>query len=188
VALADRLSLTELIHRAERGDGEAADRLFEATYGDLRKLARARLRAGGRNTVLDTSAVVHESYLRFVGAGSLRLNDRVHFMRWAGRVMRSVIVDFARRRNAQRRGAGAKVQITLTTDIGAVPGGVREILGVHDALEELAQHDARMAQVVELRYFGGMTEPEVAAALGVAERTVRRDWEKARLFLREALK
>jgi RNA polymerase sigma factor (TIGR02999 family) len=185
--MGDRLSLTELIHRAERGDAEAADRLFEATYGDLRKLARARLRAGGRNTVLDTSALVHESYLRFAGAGSLRLNDRVHFMRWAARVMRSVIVDFARRRNAERRG-GAKAQITLTTGIGPAPGGAREILAVHDALDELARLDVRMAHVVELRYFGGMTEPEVAEALGIAERTVRRDWEKARLFLREALR
>ena len=184
----DGPSLTELIHRAQGGDGEAADSLFAATYGELRKLARARLRAGGRNTLLDTGSLVHESYLRFAGAGRLRLEDRVHFMRWAGRVMRSVIVDFARRRQADRRG-GAAPHITLTTQIEArITGGEHEILRVHDALDELASLDARMAQVVEMRYFGGMTEPEIAEALGVTDRTVRRDWEKARLLLREALK
>jgi RNA polymerase sigma factor (TIGR02999 family) len=185
--MSDRLSLTELIHRAEGGDAQAAESLFEATYNELRKLARARLRSGGRNTLLDTSSLVHESYLRFAGAGQLRLQDRIHFMRWAGRVMRSVIVDFARRRGAERRGSGV-AHITLTTQIGATSTGEREILRVHDALDEIALLDARMAQVVEMRYFGGMTESEIAEALGVTDRTVRRDWEKARLLLREALK
>jgi RNA polymerase sigma factor (TIGR02999 family) len=183
-----QLSLTELIHRAEQGDADAADDLFAATYGELRKLARARLRAGGRNTMLDTSSLVHESYLRYVGAGRLHLNDRVHFMRWAGRVMRSVIVDFIRHRGAARRGGGLP-HITLTTRIDArTPTGELEILRVHDALDDMAALDARMAQVVEMRYFAGMTENEIAGALGVTDRTVRRDWEKARLFLREALK
>jgi RNA polymerase sigma factor (TIGR02999 family) len=184
----DPVSLTELIDRAERGDSEAAERLFAATYGDLRKLARARLRAGGRNTLLDTSSLVHESYLRFAGAGRLRLEDRVHFMRWAGRVMRSVIVDFARQRRADRRGGGA-ARLTLTTGISErEPAGAREILRVHDALDQIASLDRRMADVVQMRYFGGMTESEIGEALGVTARTVRRDWEKARLFLREALK
>jgi RNA polymerase sigma factor (TIGR02999 family) len=180
-------SLTELIERALGGDGEAADALFAATYDDLRKLARNRLRAGGRNTLLDTSSLVHESYLRFVGARRLRLEDRAHFVHWAGRVMRSVIVDFARRRSAQRRGAGAS-RAPLTVQLAAdhcAPAD--EILRVHEALERLAALDARMAQVVEMRYFGGLTESEIALALGVTERTVRRDWEKARLLLREAL-
>ena len=100
--MADEPSVTELIHRAERGDAEAADRLFAVMYHELRRLARARLRGGGRNTLLDTSSLVHESYLRFARAGRLQLQDRAHFMRWAGRVMRSVIVDFARRRRAER--------------------------------------------------------------------------------------
>ena len=100
------VSLTQLIHRAAQGDADAADRLFAAMYDDLRRLARARLRAGGRNTLLDTSSLVHESYLRFAAAGQLRLQDRMHFLRWAGRVMRSVIVDLARRRLAERRGGG----------------------------------------------------------------------------------
>jgi RNA polymerase sigma factor (TIGR02999 family) len=184
--MAGEPSVTELIRRAEHGDAEAADRLFAAMYPDLRRLARARLRAGGRNTLLDTSALVHESYLRFAGAGQLQLRDRAHFMRWASRVMRSVIVDFVRRRQAERRGGG-KLVVTLTTGIGDVASGASEILRVHEALEQMASRDPRMANIVEMRYFGGMTESEIAEAVGVTERTVRRDWEKARLFLREEL-
>ncbi len=181
------VSLTQLIRRAAQGDADAADRLFASMYGDLRRLARARLRAGGRHTLLDTSSLVHESYLRFAAAKQLRLQDRIHFMRWAGRVMRSVVVDFARRRLADRRGGGM-TSLTLTTSIGSrVSTGESEIVRVHEALKELAVHDARMATIVEMRYFGGMTETEIAEAVGVHERTVRRDWEKARLFLREVL-
>jgi RNA polymerase sigma factor (TIGR02999 family) len=183
----DTGSLTELIHRAQKGDVDAADRLFAALYDELNRLARARLRAGGRNTVLDTSSLVHESYLRFAAAGRLRLRDRSHFMHWAGRVMRSVIVDFARRRLAARRGGGM-TRLTLTTAIGSrAAQGEEEIVRVHEALGEMAVHDPRMAAIVEMRYFAGMTETEIAEAVGVHERTVRRDWEKARLFLREAL-
>ena len=188
VGVTNEANLTELIHRAQNGDAGAADSLFAATYSDLRKLARGRLRDNSRNTLLDTSSLVHESYLRFAGAGRLRLEDRVHFMRWAGRVMRSVIVDFARRSHAERRGGDA-AHITLTTQIDErIPNGATEILRVHEALDEIASLNPRMAQVVEMRYFGGMTEPEIAEALGVTDRTVRRDWEKARLLLREALK
>ncbi len=180
--------LTDLLRRAQRGDSEAADALFAATYRELRRLARARLRAGGRSTLLDTTSLVHESYLRFAGAKRLQLQDRLHFMRYAGRVMRSVIVDFARRRRAGRRGGGAPhVPLTLRTRDG-VANGAEEILRVHEALEGLAKLDARMAQVVEMRYFGGMSEPEIAETLEVTDRTVRRDWEKARLWLADALR
>jgi RNA polymerase sigma factor (TIGR02999 family) len=178
--------VTELIRRAERGDSDAADRLFEMMYAELRRLARARLRVGGRDTLLDTSSLVHESYLRFAGAGQLHLHDRGHFMRWAGRVMRSVIVDFARRRQAARRGGGS-ADVRLATDFGEMSHGASEILRVHDALDEMAALDQRLASIVEMRYFGGMTESEIASAIGLNERTVRRDWEKARLFLRDAL-
>ena len=182
-----RVNLTDLIHRAEKGDAEAADRLFAETYADLRRLARRRL-VGDRRTSLDTSALVHESYLRFAAAGRLHLEDRVHFIRWAGHVMRSVIVDFARRRSAARRGGGKVLQVTLTTGLADGRGGnAEEILRVHEALDEIAAFDARLAKVVELRYFAGLTEPEIAQALGVTDRTVRRDWQKARLLLRRAL-
>jgi RNA polymerase sigma factor (TIGR02999 family) len=179
--------VTQLIHRALSGDSAAADQLFDVTYPELRRLARSRLRAGGRDALLDTVSLVHESYLRFVGSGEARIEDRAHFMRWAGRVMRSVIVDFARKRSAEKRG-GDVVHVSFTVSLGdRTPGGADEILRIHEALGDLARLDTRMAQVVEMRYFAGMTEPEIGIALGVTERTVRRDWEKARLFLREAL-
>jgi RNA polymerase sigma factor (TIGR02999 family) len=181
------IDLTGLIQRAAHGDAEAAERLFAATYQDLVRLARRRLAAGGRNTLLDTTSLVHESYLRFANSGALRLEDRHHFLGWAGRVMRSVIVDMARRRSAARRG-GPQARVTLTTGLADGRGGSSdEILRVHDALDHLAALDARLARVVELRYFGGLTESEIAQVLGVTDRTVRRDWEKARLLLRAAL-
>jgi RNA polymerase sigma factor (TIGR02999 family) len=179
-------TLTQLIHRAQRGDVEAVDALYAATYADLRRLARSRLRANHRHTLLDTGSLVHESYVRFAEASRLRLEDRVHFMRWAAQVMRSVIVDFARRRLAGRRGGGV-AHVTFDVELAAAAAGEDEIVAVHEALRRLAAVDPRLAKVVEMRYFGGMTEPEIAQALGVAERTVRRDWQKARLLLREAL-
>jgi len=153
----------------------------------LRKLARARLRAGGRNAVLDTTALVHESYLRLAEGQRMQLHDRLHFLRYAGRAMRSVIVDFARRQQADRRGGGA-LHVSANSEIpDFMAAGEEQILRVDEALEQLAKLDQRLAQVVEMRYFGGMTESEIAQALGIAERTVRRDWEKARLLLAQAL-
>jgi len=186
--VSDQADLTDLIQRAAKGDARAADELFAVTYDDLRRLARMRLRSGGRNTLLDTGSLVQESYLRFATAGRLHLDDRIHFMRWAGRVMRSVIVDLARRRKAGRRG-GEAAHVALTEHLAPSPLPPEdEILGVHEALDKLASFEPRLAQVVELRYFGGLTELETAEALGVTDRTVRRDWEKARLLLREALR
>lgn len=181
------LNLTDLIHRARHGDGVAVDALFRSVYPELRAMARARLRRHQRNTLLDTTELVHESYMRFVQAGRLQLDDRVHFMGYAGKIMRSVIVDTVRERRAERRG-GSQRPITLDSQIGA-PGADAgaEILEVHQALDGLAEHDPRLVQVVELRYFAGMTDAQVAEALGVGERTVRRDWEKARLLLAESL-
>lgn len=179
-------TLTALIHRARGGDADASDALFAAAYPDLRRLARARLRTGGRNTLLDTCSLVHESYLRFAGARHLNVDDRVHFLRWASCVMRSVIVDIARRRAAERRGGGA-ARIALDAEPAAAAPGADEILRVHQALDRMQVLDPRMTQVVQMRYFADLTESEIALALGVTTRTVRRDWEKARLLLREAL-
>jgi len=186
--MSDADSLTDLIRRAQCGDEAALRIVFDATYAELRVLARARLRKGSRNTLLDTTSLVHEAFLRFADAGRLHIGDRQHFLRYASHVMRSVIVDFVRERLAQRRGGDA-VHVTLNSEIGdAKSAGESEILKVHEALEELAQHDPRLVQVVEMRYFAGMTEAEIAVVLGVNDRTVRRDWQKARLLLADALK
>lgn len=182
-----RASLTDLIRLAADGDKAALQGVFDAAYADLRQLARSRLTHGARGVMLDTTSLVHESYVRFASAGELNITDRQHFLRYAANVMRSVIVDFVRERLAERRGGGAP-HLTLNTQIGeTTPEGESEILRVHEALDELAQLDARMAQVVQMRYFAGMTENEIADALGVTDRTVRRDWEKARLMLAQAL-
>lgn len=181
-------ALTELLHRAQQGDVDAADALFAESYPVLQRLARARLRAHVRTPTLDTSSLVHEAYLRFVTAGRLRIEDATHFRRWASRVMRSVIVDLARRRLAERRG-GRLARITLTADLPVDESGAEDlIVRVHEALDAFALVDARAAQVVELRFFAGMTEVETAEVLGVTERTVRRDWDKARLLLSEMLR
>jgi RNA polymerase sigma factor (TIGR02999 family) len=181
-------SLTDLLHRAHSGDAAALRAVFDALYDELRTIARSRLSRGGRGTLLDTTSLVHESFMRFARLGRVRPEDRDQFLRYSSQVMRSVIVDFVRERLAARRGADA-THLTLNSEI-LDPGttGEDEIVRVHEALEELAHNDARMAQVVEMRYFGGMTEPEIAAALGVTDRTVRRDWEKARLLLAAALR
>jgi len=168
----------------------ALDAFFAATYQDLRRLARSRLRGGGRNTVLDTTALVHESYLRLARApGAASFPDRARFLVYAGKAMRSIIIDLARERQTDRRGNNAPhVTLTGVSDLVPLPGGEAHILRVHEALEQMAAVDLRMARVVEMKYFGGLTELEIAEALGVTDRTVRRDWEQARLFLADALK
>lgn len=181
-------TLTVLLERVRSGDASARDALFAQAYDNLKRLARARLRDGGRNTQLDTTALVHEAYLRFVNAGELHAQDRREFFAYASRIMRSLIVDSARERQAQRRG-GDVLHLTLTTQlVDEIAGDEQTILRVHDALSVLEAADARLAKVVEMRYFGGYTEQEIAEALDVNERTVRRDWEKAKLMLESALK
>jgi len=164
------------------------DELFADTYRELKRLAHARLRDGGRDVVLDTTALVHESYLKLSQA-QMRFPDRARFLVYAGRVMRSVIVDLVRARLTERRG-GQAAHVTLTGDVVdacGLPAHQENILHVHQALEQMAQVDPRMAHVVELRYFGGMSDLEIGEALGVTDRTVRRDWERARLLLAEML-
>ncbi len=157
--------------------------LFPLLYSELRRLARSRLAAGGRQTLLDTTALVHESFLRLQNSGKLQISDRDHFLAYAATTMRSIVIDFIRRRNAERRGGGAE-HVTLDTQSGEIPGASdEEIMDVHNALETLAKVDPRLVQVVEMRYFTGLTDMEIASALGVTDRTVRRDWERARLLL-----
>jgi RNA polymerase sigma factor (TIGR02999 family) len=180
--------ITELIVRANAGDRGAVDALFEALYPELRRIARARLSSNSRDTMLDTTSLVHECYIKFSNADRLGATDRLHFLAYSATAMRSIIVDFARARSAERRG-GAVSHVTLSTElVEGLPANEDQILHVHEALDEIAKLDPRLVQVVEMRYFGGMTEVEVATALGLGERTVRRDWEKARTLLAAALR
>lgn len=177
--------LGDLIRRAQNGETGALQSVFAITYEELRRLARGRLQGTDRS--LDTTALVHECYLRFAAAKRLSVEDRVHFFRYAGTAMRSVIVDVARGALRAKRGAGADAVPLSTTISESMTAGEEQVLRVHEALDELAQVDPRLVQVVEMRYFAGMTETEIAAALGVTDRTIRRDWEKARLLLAQAL-
>lgn len=158
----------------------------QALYRQLRVLARARLRHGGRNTLLDTHALVHEAWLRMAPA-SAGLGEPGPWLAYASRTMRSVIVDMARRRQAERHGGDA-CMVTWTEALAVkAPATADEVLDVHAALAQLEQLDPRLAQVVEMRYFGGLEDAQVAQALGISERTVRRDWDKARRLLANAL-
>ena len=180
--------ITELLLRVNSGDPVARDELFSLLYQDLHRLARSRLRASETITLLDTTSLVHESYLRFLNARELEFVDRGKFFAYAASVMRSIIVDEVRKRHAERRGGSAE---HVTLDTGAVDALARDdeqIIRVHEALAELSALDPRLARVVEMRYFAGLGEAEIATALGVTDRTVRRDWDKARTLLFESLK
>jgi len=180
--------LTDLLGRIQGGDAEAREALFAAAYVELHALAHARLSRGGRNTLLDTTGLVHESYLRFVRAGKLRAEDRRAFFAYASQVMRSVILNSVRERIALKRSGerqSAEASNTMASDL---PGDEQTVLEVHEALKDLEKADPRLAQVAEMRYFGGYSEKEIAEALELTERTVQRDWEKARLILAAALR
>lgn len=178
------------VARPDDPDAESpVDDAFAGAYPELRRLARARLRGGGRDVVLDTTALVHETYLKLSAHANVSFPDRAQFLAYAGKAMRSIIVDMVRQRRTERRGGDVQ-HLTLTGDLieqAGLPADEAHILALHEALEEMAKVDPRMTQVVELRYFGGLTDVEIAMALDIGERTVRRDWEQARLFLAEAL-
>jgi RNA polymerase sigma factor (TIGR02999 family) len=182
------LDITTMIEHANEGSQAAIDELFRELYQDLKRLARSRLSRSEPITLLDPTSLVNEAYLHFVSAKRLDLKDRGHFLTYAAKVMRNIVIDFIRERRAERRGGG-QMEVTLNTDMGVASiDKDDEALRVHEALLELAESDPRMVKVVELRYFAGLTEAESAEALGVTERTVRRDWDKARMLLAAMLR
>jgi RNA polymerase sigma factor (TIGR02999 family) len=181
-------NVTELLQRVNAGDSEAREALFGVLYADLHKLASARLRRNETITLLNTTSLVHESYLRFLNARHLDFADRGKFFGYAASVMRSIIVDEIRQRRAERRG-GSAVHVELDTGVGdGLAADDEQVLRVHEALDALSALDGRLGKVVEMRYFAGLTEAEIGELLGVTERTVRRDWDKARILLFEALR
>ena len=180
--------VTQLLRRIGEGDPQARDQLFALLYEDLRRLAHARMRRSETITLLDTTALVHETYLRLLGANELSFEDRGKFFGFAASLMRAIIVDAVRSRAADRRGGDAP-HVAFDAQIAdSASKEDAQVAWVHESLEELAKLDERLAKVVEMRYFAGLTESEIAEALGVTDRTVRRDWEKARTLLFAALK
>jgi RNA polymerase sigma factor (TIGR02999 family) len=175
--------VTILIRAARQGDREALDRLFALLYDDLHAIARARVRMSAPDTLLDTTGLVHETYARFAAGAELDVADRRHFFTCVARAMRFVVVDFARRKSAGKRGGGS-VRVPIDENVvEALPDRNDEALRVHQGLEELGRVDEDLVRLVEMRYFAGLQVHEIAEALGVAERTVERHWQKARAIL-----
>ena len=180
--------VTLLIERAREGDRLAFDRLFQLLHPELRQVAHRRLVRNVRDGQLDTTALINECYLKLVQQDRLKPADRAHFLAYSASVMRSIIIDMARTALTDRRGGGV-AQVTLNTEaIESVANPADEILDVHAALEALALVEPRLVRVVEMRYFAGMSDNEIAQALDITDRTVRRDWAKARLLLAHALR
>ncbi len=179
--------ITQWLVAARSGDPQALDQLFARLYPQLRQMAAARMRRTDERLLLDTTSLVHECYVRLCDLRQLELNDRQHFLAYAGKVMRSVVVDLARAQQAQRRG-GDRDFVTLDTHLSdTLPNGEDEVIHIHEALASLAEVDPRLVQVVELRYFVGLSHDEIAQTLGLSVRTIERDWERARTFLYAAL-
>ena len=175
--------VTQLLQAVRDGDREALDQLMPLVYDELRALARRQLGRERAGHTLHATGLVHEAYVKIAGGPAIGAVDRAHFLAIAARAMRQVLVDHARRKKAAKRG-GEWERTTLTDGSGQVEFGHEEMLALDEALEGL---DERQRQVVECRFFGGMEEHEIATALDISERTVRRDWVKARAWLYRTL-
>lgn len=178
--------ITRLLERHRGGDRAAFDALVPLVYERLRRIARGQLRRGGRGRTLDTSALVHEAYVQLVAETGVEWQDRSHFYAICARAMRRIVVDFSRRRSAQKRGGG-RPDLTLEPERLGVEGQAELVVAVDAALGRLAAFNERLERVVECRFFAGMTDRETAEALGSSERTVQREWQRARAWLRKEL-
>jgi RNA polymerase sigma factor (TIGR02999 family) len=178
------LPVTILLQRIAAGDRLALDQVYSALYPELRRIAHSRLYAQGRPNDMSTTQLVHENFLHMIRAGQISLADRQHFFTYAAKTMRNIIVDEARMACAGHRGGGA-THVELDDQalpVDDVTTG-QAILRTHDALLALEALDRDLAEVVEMRYFGGYSEQEIAELQGVTERSIRRRWDKARSFL-----
>jgi len=177
--------VSTLLAEWRRGDGEALTRLIPIVYEELRRVARAHLRNEGADHTLESTALVHEAYLRLVGLERMTLQNRTHFFAMAARLMREILVDHARRKKALKRGGDATI-ISLH-DVAGPERALVNVLALDEALTDLAVLDQRLCQVIELRFFAGLSVAETMEALGVSSATVERDWTFAKAWLRERL-
>ncbi|MCD9098914.1 sigma-70 family RNA polymerase sigma factor [Luteimonas fraxinea] len=179
--------ITQWLDAARGGDRDALDRVLATLYQELHQMARRQL-AGQHGHTLDATALVHEAYLKLIGRHEARFDDRAHFFAYAASAMRSVVVDYARQRLAQKRGGDLHRVTELPENIESGLRLDEDTLALDIALTRLAAVDKRLAQVVELRYFAGLSELEIAALLERSERSIRRDWQKARMYLLASLR
>ncbi len=183
----DDKDITQLLHDFAAGDAAAFDRLVPLVYDDLRRIARSHLRRGPSGRTLGATGIVHEAYFKLAGQAGAEWQDRGHFLAVAARAMRQVIIAYARRGSAAKRG-GEQRPVTLDEAAHiAIDQQAENLLDLEQALLRLGKRDARLVRIVECRYFAGLSEPETAEALGVSERTVQRDWARARAWLREEM-
>ena len=181
--------LTLILKQIERGDAQAADRLLPLVYGELRKLAAAKMARESAGQTLQPTALVHEAWLRLGGSKQPDWQNRAHFFAAAAEAMRRILIDRARRRQAVRHGGGLVRTSADALDRASAPGADdAELLDVHEALDALARHDARKAALVKQCYFVGLTLKEAAVVLGISEPTARRDWNYARAWLFNEIK
>ncbi|HYD52075.1 MAG TPA: ECF-type sigma factor [Gemmatimonadaceae bacterium] len=183
---AQHQTIGELIGRADTGDVQAAEQMFAVLYDELHRLAEAQLRRHGPALTLGATTLLHEAYLQLAGREGARFPDRARFLGYAARAMRWLVIDYARRSRAQKRGGGA-FEITLSEVDADVRPAAPELERLSEAIDALAALDPALAQLVDLHFFCGFTFAELAAFRGVSERTVQRDWRKARVVLHEAL-
>jgi RNA polymerase sigma factor (TIGR02999 family) len=179
-------TLSALLASAAQGDATAREQLFEALYAELHRLAARELWRSGSGVTLGATTLLHEAYLNMSGRDPVSFPDRARFMGYAARTMRGLIIDHARNRHAQKRGGGFEIT-ALDTDIADNVTDHVQLSRVGDALDELAQVEPQLAQIVDLKFFCGFSFAEIAALRGVSERTVQRDWEKARIYLHRTL-
>jgi len=185
VESSSRQNITELLQAWRDGDDGAFEELVPLVYDELRRLARAQMRREPADHTLQPTGLVHEAYVRLVGA-DLDWQDRNHFLSVAARAMRRVLIDHARRKRAERRG-GDLLRVTLSRGPTADSGETVDVMALHEALERLEAYDARQARTVELHFFGGLTQPEIAQVAGLSLATVERDLRHARAWLRREL-
>ena len=175
-------AVTRALASAAAGDRESQDRVWQLTYAELHQIAQRHLLGERPDHTLSATALVHEAYMRLVGQRDIDWQDRAHFFGVASKVCRRILVDHARRRLAQKRG-GARGRVTLDSNMIAVNSQSDELLALNEALDRLGQLNERLAQIVECRYFGGLSEEQTAEVLDISVRTVRRDWVKAKGWL-----
>ena len=181
-------ALSSLVAAAEKGDRGAADTLFATLYDELHRMARRELAKRGAGVTLGATTLLHEAYLDMSDREGAPFPDRNRFMAYAARVMRGLTIDYARRRQAQKRGGAFEIT-SIATDIGGpAAADADELSRVSDALDELEATDPRLARVVDFKFFCGFSFVEIASMMAVSERTVQRDWEKARIFLHQVLR
>ena len=180
------LNITALLHDLEAGQHAALNRLVEVAYPELRRIAHRECGRERQSSTLQCTAVVHEAWLRLAHAQHTTWKDRAHFFAFASRLMRSILIDYARARNSVKRGGGTPALTLIDTDAVTPPQDV-EVLELDAALDELEKLDSLQARIVELRYFSGLSIPETAEAVGVSESTVKREWVIAKTWLRRRL-